>query len=544
MTREDFIAANPIVDVLSHRGVHLIGQGNERTAKCPFHEDGSPSFGVNVAKGVWTCHAGCGGGSVIDLIARFDGITPADLLRRESKQDRPALTPPRPAAINGEKPVEVCSYPYHDANGKLVFEVVRYKPKTFRQRRIVDGKMVWGMEGVERVLYRLPEVLAASEVWICEGEKDADILRKLGLAGTCNVGGAGKWLEGYNESLRGKRVIICGDNDKPGREHVELVSDEISKFAAEVRIVQLPESFKDVFDFIAGTKDPLRELERMRDDAKPFVNGTHLPIVHIADIESAYSRYASAVKTDGFHLGAWLGWFRSQTRYLVPGEVVAILAGTGVGKTAILSNIAVAAGAIPTIFFELELPQELLFERMVALKTGHSCTNVESSYSTGDTVGRETLVKMYPKLFISTESRLTVESIERTISRASLVIGEKPRLILLDYIGLIKATGSSRYDRVSQIAEELKIMAKATQTIVIAASQISRKGPEDSADVRLSDGKDSGSIENSAGMVLGAWRDEEDKRIMHIRILKNTKGSPGQLVSCNYDGQTLRITQR
>ena len=51
------------------------------------------------------------------------------------------------------------------------------------------------MQGVERVLYRLPEVLAAGEVWVVEGEKDADSLAALGIVATCNAGGAGKWSE-------------------------------------------------------------------------------------------------------------------------------------------------------------------------------------------------------------------------------------------------------------------------------------------------------------------------------------------------------------
>jgi hypothetical protein len=38
---------------------------------------------------------------------------------------------------------------------------VRFEPKDFRQCRIIDGKRVWNTDGVERVLYHLPQLLAS-----------------------------------------------------------------------------------------------------------------------------------------------------------------------------------------------------------------------------------------------------------------------------------------------------------------------------------------------------------------------------------------------
>ncbi len=75
-------------------------------------------------------------------------------------------------------------------------------------------------ECVRRVLYRLPEVIKAQTVCVTEGGKDADNLAKIGITATCNCGGAGKWRDDYSESLRGKDVVILGDDDEPGRAHV------------------------------------------------------------------------------------------------------------------------------------------------------------------------------------------------------------------------------------------------------------------------------------------------------------------------------------
>lgn len=42
--------------------------------KCPFHEDRSPSFSVDDAKGVWNCHAGCGGGNVYHFLMKAEQV--------------------------------------------------------------------------------------------------------------------------------------------------------------------------------------------------------------------------------------------------------------------------------------------------------------------------------------------------------------------------------------------------------------------------------------------------------------------------------------
>ncbi len=95
------------------------------------------------------------------------------------------------------------TYPYVDENGVLLFEVWRYAdPKGFAQRRpdpaSHDG-WKWSLGDVRRVLYRLPELLAADPaqtVFVCEGEKDANGLVSLGLIATTSPQGAGNWAQG------------------------------------------------------------------------------------------------------------------------------------------------------------------------------------------------------------------------------------------------------------------------------------------------------------------------------------------------------------
>ena len=161
-------------------------------------------------------------------------------------------------------------------------------PKDFRQRR-PDGHGGWIYKlddptasppvTTRRVLYRLPQLLDRPEdapVYICEGEKDADALAALGLAATCNPGGAGKWRAEYGESLRDADVVVIADADEPGRKHAAQVRTQLDGVAASVRVLELPgardgrngfefgnvKNVKDASEWLAagGT---LEELERL-----------------------------------------------------------------------------------------------------------------------------------------------------------------------------------------------------------------------------------------------------------------------------------------
>ncbi|MDI6449474.1 DUF927 domain-containing protein [Anaerobaca lacustris] len=159
-------------------------------------------------------------------------------------------------------------YDYSDESGELLFQVVRYAPKGFRQRRPDDkGGWIWNLNNTRRVLYRLPELLKATMqdwVFVVEGEKDCDHLCGEGFDATCSPMGAAKWRKEYNEFFKGRLVAIIPDNDLAGRKHAQQVAESLSSVAGEVRIVELPDlqTGGDVSDWLdnGGTKEQLLNL--------------------------------------------------------------------------------------------------------------------------------------------------------------------------------------------------------------------------------------------------------------------------------------------
>lgn len=579
-TRNEIIADNPIEQVCESRGIKLRGQGAEKIAKCPFHQDKSPSLGVNVKTGLWTCYAGCGGGSVIDLIAKLDGKTPADVLRALGDSEKAEGWKPAPSSKSGTtgqettkatpsgeavKPKLVKTYDYRNAKGDLVYQACRLEPKSFRQRRPAPNSTpekplwFWNMEGVERVLYQLPKVLkTVKPIFICEGEKDCDTVTELGFVGTCNVGGAGKWLDAYADVLAGKEIVLCGDNDKPGKEHMDTVLESLAGKAKSVRVVSVPSPHKDVTDWLgslnANSIDPrdgrtdaevrFDALSKAMEEAPLFDKGINLPLYTIAELRQQYLKSIAQAENKSLDLGRWLPALGRSVRPLIAGEVLAILGGTGTGKTALAQNIALHARPLKTLFFEQELPGSLTLERFTALAAREESHTVYSRYRQGDRSLDKVTDDCFDHVITCNLSKLTVEQIESHIQRSALKFGEPPALVILDYIQLMGGKGERR-NRVADAAEGLKALAKNQNVVVIILSQIGRK-PKDatSNEVSLEDGKEAGEIENSAGVVLGAWRDEEDETLLTLKVLKNTKGLPGKKIECNFDGARLLVTER
>lgn len=234
---------------------------------CAAHDDRTPSLSVTEGRDgqiLLHCHAGC----QLSEILAADGLEITDLYPEEPER------------------VEVAAYRYLDEQSRPLYEVVRFHPKDFRQRR-PNG--AWGIKGVRRVLYRLPHILAAIQagetVHVVEGEKDVHAVERAGGRATCNPMGAGKWASEYAASLRDANVVVVADRDAEGRKHAQAVVRSLQGVAASVALVG-PAVGKDAHDHLAGGKT-LAELVAIGsvDDVTDGEPGGGREVLRVLDVD-------------------------------------------------------------------------------------------------------------------------------------------------------------------------------------------------------------------------------------------------------------------
>jgi len=253
------------IDALLSR-LHVVNQnGKYWRAFCPSHEDVKPSLSVWIAddgRVCMKCFAGCTSRDILDKL----GIT--------WKEINDGQLP--------ERKIEKI-YNYTDENANMVYQVVRFTPKSFSYRRPDGDGWIWNLRDIDRYVYHYHSIAQSSAdepLWFVEGEKDADRLAKEGLLSTCICGGSNApWFKSYSSQLTvaGKRklVYVIADADKPGRAFAMNVAHRMAAdgIANNIIIVDLypdQENKCDVSDYL----DEGHTVSELIDTAMSGVTGS------------------------------------------------------------------------------------------------------------------------------------------------------------------------------------------------------------------------------------------------------------------------------
>lgn len=243
------------------------------------------SMSVDLVKHTWFDHSAEEGGGVLALLARDMGLSTPEAMSwlKEKGFDIPDQ---QDSNQSPQKRRIIETYDYLDIAGDLVFQVCRWEPKTFTQRRpLGDEPGVWinGMRAGKFMrrnkgddywrydenrsekfnnkdimefpacdqmpVYRLPEILDAiaqgQRVFFVEGEKDANNLWKAGIPATTVAGGSKKWQKHYANYFKGAHVVLCPDNDVTGRQHIENVGARLRGIATTSVILDISKIWSD-----------------------------------------------------------------------------------------------------------------------------------------------------------------------------------------------------------------------------------------------------------------------------------------------------------
>lgn len=375
------------------------------------------------------------------------------------------------------------------------------------------------------------------DVYICEGETDTMYLDQLGYP-VAGIPGADtfkeEWVTWF-ESAR--RVFIVLDADKAGRDGAEKIKEFIG---VKARIVNLPvpdgRDTTDIQEYFTRDGHTLDDFETLIDEHR----GRRL-----FTVTDALKERDALSKLEGIKLG-WRDLDHWIHPGLLPGQVMVVLAKTGVGKTAwltqVLHNLSeyyifeggshVTKGpGLPILVLSLEQTKAEIVNRMERIAHFWDPWISLSQFSMA-----------HRNVRVNDENKIPPSDIKVLVNEFTEEVETPPKVLILDYLGYWARTfkGGSRYEQVSDAIMELKAVAKEFGVSIIVPHQVSRGGKKGER-LELDFARDSGVVEETADFALSLWaphsreNDDPEKETasldradVRLEILKSRHGGRGK----------------
>ena len=455
------------------------GGGGQWSARCPAHDDKRQSLSISQGKDgqvLLKCHAGC----TVESITSALGIEVKDLFQHQE-----------------QRPHVVATYTYPTGAQKL-----RYSDKHFSWRH-PDGKGGWeyNRKGVPHSLYVAGDL--SGVVCVCEGEKDADNLHKLGYDAVSGEDGAGpgKWRKEYTEQLKGLSVIIFQDNDQVGRDYAQETAVALSKVCPLVKVLDLARMWSsipehgDVSDLIAHF-GPEKAVEMITALIDQTLQWTPAP--------DTKGRKAKAASSFGEDNTSFL-WFP----YLPIGDYTVMMADGGTGKTVLCCGIAAAVSRgkhLPGEEFDGE-GQNVL---MISAEDSGEILKKRLSLSGAD----------LNRVFILDRSdSLGMSFSDGYEEFADTVKAYKPALVIIDpwhnYLG--DRVDMNRANAIRPVFQKLSNLAKVCDCAMILVSHVNKRAQGENANYAATGSNDLTNAARSAVRVIFDEMDEDCRIMVHTK---------------------------
>lgn len=295
------------------------------------------------------------------------------------------------------------------------------------------------------------------------------------------------------------------------REEPDRIVDSAEKIIFSATQERIREEFLPIKSIL---KDTFRTIEQLYNKKE-----------HITGIPTGYRDLDA--KTAGLHNS----------------ELIVIAGRPSMGKSSLAASVAEYVGVQekkPVAFFSLETSKEQLVQRMLCSKARVDAQKVRTGYlSESDwpklTVAAGKLAEA--PIFIDDTPAISVLEIRAKARR--LKVEHNIALIIIDYLQLMSSLKrtENRQQEISEITRSLKSLARELDIPIIALSQLSRASEtRPDSRPRLSDLRDSGSIEQEADLVIFIFREEyyepdnpEVRGVAEINIGKQRNGPTGTL---------------
>jgi len=438
-------------------------------------------------------------------------------------------------------------YPYTDADRRLLYENVRYLPKGFRQRRPDgNGGYIYNLAGVERVPYRLPELLTSrqagiDEIWFTEGEKDADNLRLLGFTATSFK----NWTSDFNQYVKGAHAVLFRDHDQSGRRQASEAAKIIAGVAASLKVIDFyegePEKGQDVSDWIAAQKaeglsdeEIAERLSIIVEDAEAWTDtqGQTAPSFNLFKTKTATEWLMDAKERpipkelfDEF-------WFEGELSILFADtgkgkSILAVQIGESIASGRAIYGFSLTAEAQKVLYLDFELSDKM-FEARYSEKPASGDYHVNHHHFADDFIRAEIDPEaMLPEGFTAFEDYLYA-------SLEDLFIKTKAKILIVDNLTYLR----SETERAKEALPLMKTLKRLKSKFGLSILALAHTPKRDlSKPLTVNDLQGSKMLSNFADSIFAIGESHKDKNLRYLKQIKTRNAD------MKYDAENVRVCE-
>jgi replicative DNA helicase len=346
--------------------------------------------------------------------------------------------------------------------------------------------------------------------------------------------------KGQLERMGGSSYLASLVNSVPSASNVAHYAKVVQKKALLRRLISAASDILEMgYDESEDVDKILDEAEqRLFKISQKYIKQDFIPIKSI--LENAFERI------DELHKGG--NAFRGVPSHfpdldnLLSGfqksDLLILAARPSVGKTTFALDLArqiAVYNKTPVGIFSLEMGSDQLVDRMIAAQSGVDLWKLRTGKLQNDDfqkIGEAIGILSEAPIFIDDSGSLNILEM-RTMARR-LQAEHNLGIIIIDYLQLMEGrnrSGDNRVQEISEISRGLKQLARELNIPIIALSQLSR-AVESRPDQKpkLSDLRESGSIEQDADVVMFLYREDRvkpdtpNKNIVDVIVAKHRNG--------------------
>jgi KaiC/GvpD/RAD55 family RecA-like ATPase len=215
-----------------------------------------------------------------------------------------------------------------------------------------------------------------------------------------------------------------------------------------------------------------------------------------------------------------------------------LLGQPGSAKTTLALNFLLntSQNGIPSVFLSLDMGAPIIYAKLVQKATGLPFKKALELFRTDPVKARkiaDDIKNNYRNVGFNFKSGLTVSDIKDIISKQTESTGNRPRLLVIDYLECLAGPYSDATANAALIANQLKDLANEEEISILLLLQTQKHSTPDISDPLLSMKQIKGSsvIEQACSTVLTLWREGynprfvEDDKYISFAVVKNRFGS-------------------